>query len=254
MQQQGVWPNFVTFVGVLKACASIIVLEEGRSVHQQIIANGLESDVFVGSSLVDMYAKCGGIEDAWRVFKKRPSRNVVTWNTILGGCAMHRHGREALKHFEWMCEEGVQLDDITFLCLLSACSHAGLVNEGMLLYASMIKDYMIPAKLEHYTCVVDLNAGAGHLQEAENMVMGMPCKPQVHAWMALLSSCRILVMWRWQNSLPNEFLKWSLKMMPVMSCFQTSMLRLVTCIFVRILNSKERKKVQRNNQVAPGLK
>ncbi len=191
MQQEGVQPNSVTFVGVLNACASMIALEEGRCVHQHIIRCGWDSDVFVGSSLVDMYAKCGSMEDAWSVFNKMPSRDVVTWTTILGGCAMHGHGKEALKHFKRMCEEGVQPDDVTFICLLSACSHAGLVGEGMQCYASMVKDYMISAKLEHYTCMVDLLGRAGHLQEAENMVMTMPCKPNVAVWMALLSACRI---------------------------------------------------------------
>ncbi|CAN5956074.1 unnamed protein product [Sphagnum jensenii] len=191
MQQEGVQPNSVTFVVVLNACASMIALEEGRCVHQHIIRCGWDSDVFVGSSLVDMYAKCGSMEDAWSVFNKMPSRDVVTWTTILGGCAMHGHGKEALKHFERMCEEGVQPDDVTFICLLSACSHAGLVGEGMHCYASMVKDYMISAKLEHYTCMVDLLGRAGHLQEAENMVMAMPCKPHVAVWMALLSACRI---------------------------------------------------------------
>jgi pentatricopeptide repeat protein len=191
MQQEGVQPNCVTFVTVLNACASVIVLEEGRCVHHQIIQSALESDVFVGNSLLDMYGKCVSIEDAWKVFHKMPSRDVVTWNAMLGGCAMHGHGREALRHFEQMCDEGVQPDDITFVCVLSACSHAGLVDEGMCLYASMIRDYMIPAKLEHYTCMVDLLGRAGHLQEAENMIMAMPCKPQAAAWMALLGACRI---------------------------------------------------------------
>ncbi len=140
---------------------------------------------------MDMYAKCGSMEDAWGVFNKMPSRAVVTWNAILGGCAMNGHGKEALKHFEQMCEEGVQPDDITFICLLSACSHAGLVDEGMRCYATMVTDYMISAKLEHYTCMVNLFCHAGHLQEAENMVMAMPCKPHVPAWMTLLGACRI---------------------------------------------------------------
>jgi pentatricopeptide repeat protein len=104
---------------------------------------------------------------------------------------MHGHGKEALKHSERMCEEGIQPDDDTFVCLLSACSHAGLVDEGMHLYASMTEDYMIPAKLEHHTCMVDLLGRAGHLQEAENMLMAMPFEPQVAAWMALLDACRI---------------------------------------------------------------
>jgi pentatricopeptide repeat protein len=170
MQQEGVLPDSVTFVGVLNACASFVALEEGRCAHEQIIQSGWYSDVCVGSSLVDMYAKCGSMEDAWRVFNKVPSRDVVTWNAILGGCAMHGHGKEALKHFQWMCEEGVQPDDVTFVCLLSACSHAGLVDEGMCCYASMATVHMISAKLEHYTCMFDLLGRAGHLQEAENMI------------------------------------------------------------------------------------
>ncbi len=139
LQQEGVQPDSLSFVGVLKACVSMVAIEEGRCVHQQIIQSGLESDVFVGSSLVDMYAKCGSMENAWGVFNKMPSQNVVTWNARLGGCAMNGHGNEALKHFEQMCE-GVQPDDITFICLLSACSHAGLVDEGMHCYASMVTD------------------------------------------------------------------------------------------------------------------
>jgi pentatricopeptide repeat protein len=191
MQWEGVWPNSVTFVGVLNACASVVALEEGRCAHEQIIERGWDSDVFVGSSLVDMYAKCGTMQDAWRVFCKMPSRNVVSWNAILGGCAVHGHGKEALKHFEDMCEEGVQPDDITFVCLLSACSHAGLVDEGMCRYASMTTVHTISAKLEHYICMVNLLGRAGWLEEAENMIKAMPCRPEVAAWGALLGACRI---------------------------------------------------------------
>jgi len=103
---------------------------------------------------------------------------------------MNGYGKEALKYFEQMCAEGVQPDDTTFLSLLSACPHAGLV-EGMHCYASMVTHYMISAKLEHYTCMVDLLGHAGHLQEVENMVIAMPWKPHVAAWMALLGACRI---------------------------------------------------------------
>jgi pentatricopeptide repeat protein len=187
MQQEDVQPDSVTFMGVLNACASVVALEQGRCAHEQIIESGWDLDVFVQSSLVDMYAKCGSLEDAWRVFHKMPSHDVVSWNSILGGCAMHGHSKEALKHFEYMCE-GVQPNDITFVCLLSACSHAGLVDEGMCCYASMTTVYMISPKLEHYTCMVDL---LGHLQEAENMIKVMPCEPDVTAWKALLGACRI---------------------------------------------------------------
>jgi len=91
-----------------------------------------------------------------------------------------------------VCEEGVVQDDVTFVCILSACSHAGLVDEGMHLYgSSMTETYMISAKVEHYACMVDLLGRAGHLQEAENMIKGMPCKPNADVWRALLSACKI---------------------------------------------------------------
>jgi pentatricopeptide repeat protein len=124
-------PGSVTFVGVLNACASVVALEDGRCVHVQIIESGWDSNLFVGSSLVDMYAKCESMENAWKVINNVPSQNVVSWNAILGGCVMHGHGKEALKHFDRMHEEGVQPGDITFVYLLSASSHAGLVDEGM---------------------------------------------------------------------------------------------------------------------------
>ncbi|KAH9576291.1 hypothetical protein CY35_01G154600 [Sphagnum magellanicum] len=190
MQQEDVQPDSVTFLGVLTACASMVAVEEGRRVHDQIIQSALESVVFLGNSLYGMYAKCGIIEDARKVFHKMQSQDVVTWTAILGGFAIHGHGREALKHFEQMGKEGVQLNNITFVCLLSASSHAGLVDEGMCCYASIITDHMISAKSEHYTCMINLLGHAGHLQEAENMIKAMPFKPDVTSWKVFLGACR----------------------------------------------------------------
>jgi pentatricopeptide repeat protein len=102
MQWEGVQPDSVTFVGVLNVCTSVFALEEGQHAHEQIIESGQGSDVFVGSTLVDMYAKCGSMDDACGVFNKLPALNVVTWNAILAGCAMHGHAKEALKFFEWV--------------------------------------------------------------------------------------------------------------------------------------------------------
>ncbi|KAH9544539.1 hypothetical protein CY35_13G126800 [Sphagnum magellanicum] len=172
MQHEGVQPDPATYVGVLNACANVVALEEGRRTHERIIQSRCESDVNVKNSLVDMYAKCGSMEDACRVFNSMPSHDVVSWNALLGGFAMHGQGKEALVHFEQMCEEGVHPDDITSVCLLSACSHAGFVDEGLRFNALMTTVYRIPAKLEHYTCMVDLLGRAGHLQEAENMIQG----------------------------------------------------------------------------------
>jgi pentatricopeptide repeat protein len=124
--QKGTTPSKrFTFVLVVNTCASLGALEEGRQAHEQRIQSGCEADVFAGCSLVDMYAKCGrSMEDAQRVFNKLPSHDMsfgVPY--ILGGCAMHGHSNKALKYFEQMCGKGVQPNDITFVCLLSACSH-----------------------------------------------------------------------------------------------------------------------------------
>jgi pentatricopeptide repeat protein len=191
MHQEGVEPSSVTFVGVLNACASVMALEEGRHVHQQIVKSGCESNIFVGSSLVDMYAKCGSMEEACKVFNKMPLRNVVSWNAILGGFAMHGHGKEALEHFKQMQAEGVRPDNTTFVCLLSACSHAGLVDEGLCCFESMSTDCMTSARLEHYTCMVDLLGHAGRLHEAEAIIKTMPYKPDAAVWKALLDACRV---------------------------------------------------------------
>ncbi len=130
MQQEGVQPDSVTFVGVLKACASMVAIEEGRCVHRDIIQSGLECDVFVGSSLVNMYAKCGSIEDAWRVFNKMPSRNVVTWSAIILGHVKCGQGQKELGLFQQMQQEGVQPDSVTFVGVLKACASMVAIEEG----------------------------------------------------------------------------------------------------------------------------
>ncbi|CAK9875983.1 unnamed protein product [Sphagnum jensenii] len=190
MHHEGVEPNSFTFVGVLNACASLFALEEGRCIHKQIIEYSCETNVFVGNSLIDMYAKCGSMREAWRVFDMMPLRDVVSWNALLSGFAMHGHGKEALGHFEQMCEAGVEIDGVTFVCLLSACSHAGLVYEGLCYFDSISLVYGIPAAVEHYTCMVDLLGLAGHLQAAEDMIKTMSCEPSAAVWRALLGTCR----------------------------------------------------------------
>jgi pentatricopeptide repeat protein len=138
-----------------------------------------------------MYAKCGSIEDAWTVFNKLPTRDVVSWNAMLGGFAMHGHGKEALAHFEHMCVESIKMNGITFVCLLSACSRAGLVDEGLVYFDSMSSIYGISATTEHYACVVDLLGHAGCLHEAEDLIHTMSCTPSASVWKALLGACRI---------------------------------------------------------------
>jgi pentatricopeptide repeat protein len=189
--EEGAEPDRATFLAVLNACASVASLNEGRCVQEQIIQNGLGSDVFVANSLIDMYSKCGVIDDAQRVFNKMTTRDVVAWNTMLGGYAMHGLAKEALELLERMCEQGVEVDNVTLVALLSACSHLGLVDEGMHYYESMGLVYGVSSTVEHYACMVDLLGRAGHLDEAEDLIKTMPFEPTVAVWKALLGACRV---------------------------------------------------------------
>jgi pentatricopeptide repeat protein len=136
--QQGVQPVSVTFVGVLNACASILALEEGRCVHQQIVEFGCDSDAFVGNGLVDMYARCGSTEDAWRVFNKTPSRNVVTWNAMVLGHVKCGQGQKALELFQQMQQKGVRPNSVTFVGLLKACASVAVIEEGRCVHQEII--------------------------------------------------------------------------------------------------------------------
>ncbi len=191
MQQEGVKPDPITFMGVLNACGSIVALGEGRHAEEQIIQRGYELNGSLGSSLIDMYAKCGSIEDAYRVFNKISTRDVVAWNAMLGGYAMHGLAKEALEHFHRMCEEGVSIDNVTCISILSACSHAGLVDEGLHYFEFMSLVHHISTTVEHYACIIDLLGRAGRLDEAEDLIKIMPCEPTASIWRALLGACQI---------------------------------------------------------------
>ncbi|CAM6036960.1 unnamed protein product [Sphagnum compactum] len=192
MQSEGVEPVAITFVGVLNACASLMALEKGRQVHQQIRQCHFESNVFVASSLVDMYAKCGSIDDASYVFKRMPTRNVVVWSAMILGHVKCGQGQKALQLFQEMQHEGVEPNLVTFIGVLNAsCSHAGLVDEGVHFFESASLVYSVCAAVEHYACMVDLLGRAGCLDEAESLITTMPCEPSGSVWNALLGACRI---------------------------------------------------------------
>ncbi|CAK9263493.1 unnamed protein product [Sphagnum jensenii] len=191
MEQFGVAPNTVTFIGLLKACANQASLQEARWVHASIVAAALESDLRVRNGLIDMYAKCGSLEDAFSIFSTMSEKDVVTWSAMIAGCGQHGHGRAALEHFDQMVSEGVHPNSVTFVGVLSACSHAGLVVEGLRCFHLMVKDYGISPALDHFGCVVDLLGRAGHLHEAEDFLNKMPQTPGASTWGPLLSACRI---------------------------------------------------------------
>eukprot|EP01018_Ginkgo_biloba_P026101 Gb_02613 [translate_table: standard] len=193
MQLAEMKPNQSTFTSVLSACASLETLKQGKEIHGLIIKMGFDLDMFVGNALTTMYAKCGNISDAYTVFEKMPDHNVVSWNAIIAGYAQHGFGKEALQCFEQMLQAGVMPDPITFVGVLSACSHAGLVDEGWHYFDTMNRNFSITPREEHYACMVDLLGRSGRLGEAEEFINKMPFEPTVVVWKALLGACRIHV-------------------------------------------------------------
>ncbi|PIA60176.1 hypothetical protein AQUCO_00400809v1, partial [Aquilegia coerulea] len=260
MLEYGLIPDNFTYPFVLKACSALSAIEQGRDIHENVIRTGWESDVFVGSALIDMYAKCGCVESAREVFNKILARDValslcremamaglrptvatlvtviaassdiaalprgreihgvcirlgfesqdkvntalvdmyaksenrmVSWNAMIAGYAMHGHATEALALFEEMNKQETPPDHITFVGVLSACSHGGLMEKGTKFFEMMTKDYSIIPTVQHYTCMVDLLGHSGRLDEAYDLISKMSVKPDTGVWGSLLNSCKL---------------------------------------------------------------
>ncbi|KAJ7534650.1 hypothetical protein O6H91_13G104200 [Diphasiastrum complanatum] len=190
MKHEGVQSDIVTYLVLLKACASIPALEQGKQLHLDIINSGFELDVSLGSTLVDMYAKCGRLEDARQVFNNMHERDVVSWNAMIAGYAQQGLGKEALTLLKQMQKEGRKPDVVTYVSVLSACSHSGLVDKGRHLFDSMCKDHGVIPTIDHYICMVDLLGRAGCLADAEDFISTMPIQPNAVVWMTLLGAAR----------------------------------------------------------------
>ncbi|KDP32019.1 hypothetical protein JCGZ_12480 [Jatropha curcas] len=191
MMKAKVRPNEVTVLAVLSACGQIGALESGRWVHSYIQNNGIEINAHVGTALIDMYSKCGNLEDARLVFERMRYKDVVVWNSMIVGYATHGFSEDALQLFDEMCRLGYRPTDITFIGILSACGHAGLVSEGWRFFRSMRDEYGIKPKLEHHGCMVNLLGRAGHLKEAYELVKKMEIEPDPVLWGTLLGACRL---------------------------------------------------------------
>ncbi|PNT65836.1 hypothetical protein BRADI_3g03440v3, partial [Brachypodium distachyon] len=191
MRQEGASPDKITLVGVLSACAAVGALELGTELDAYASHRGLYGNVYVGTALVDMYSKCGDLDKAVQVFGKLPCKNEATWNALICGLAFNGRGHEAIRQFEVMRnEEGLRPDDITFIGVLSACVHAGLLKDGRRWFNSLTSEFQIIPKIEHYSCMVDLLARAGHLEEAWDFVEKIPGKADAVMLGALLAACR----------------------------------------------------------------
>ncbi|KQJ89461.1 pentatricopeptide repeat-containing protein At4g18840 [Brachypodium distachyon] len=188
MQDSGVEPTELTLVSVLGACAEIGELELGKGVHGYIGSKGVVADGYVGNALVDMYAKCGSLELARQLFESMSTRDITCWNAMIVGFSVHGYSRKALELFDAM---RVEPDHVTFLGVLIACSHGGLVDEGRVYFRSMTEDYKIVPGVKHYGCMVDMLCRCGKVAEAYQMINHMPVKANCVLWKMVLAACRV---------------------------------------------------------------
>ncbi|CAI0551958.1 unnamed protein product [Linum tenue] len=190
MESEGFTPNCFTFTSVTAACANLAVISCGQQVHGGIIRRGLNSNLALVNSLIDMYAKCGSITEAHKIFNEMPVRDLVSWTSMMIGYGAHGYGEEAVALFEEMVKADVKPDQIVFMAVLSSCSHAGLVDQGLNYFNSVMDHYKIKPNQEIYGCVVDLLGRAGRVEEAYELIQSMPFKPDESVWGALLSACK----------------------------------------------------------------
>lgn len=201
-------PDNVTLAAALSAVSELGRLCDGIAIHDYIKRNHLSLERKLGVALIDMYSKCGRLDDALEVFEVA-GRSIDHYNALIGGLAIHGYGEIALKLFSELRRCLLKPDDITFVGLLSACNHAGLVKEGLICFEIMRRGYGLEPKLQHYACVVDILGRAGHLEEAWRLIESMPIEPNDVVWRSLLSSCRTHGNFQIGQRIMEKLLGWS---------------------------------------------
>ncbi|KAL6141058.1 hypothetical protein ACLB2K_059349 [Fragaria x ananassa] len=191
MQTWNVRPDEYTMVSILTACAHLGALELGEWIKTYIDESKIKNDTFVRNALIDMYFKCGNVEKAARVFNAMLRRDKFTWTAMIVGLAINGHGKEALDMFSQMLKSAVAPDKITYLGVLCACTHSGMVDEGTNFFSSMSTQHGIEPTVAHYGCMVDLLGRAGRLKEAYEVIQNMPIEPNSVVWGTLLGACRM---------------------------------------------------------------
>ncbi|XP_010031000.3 pentatricopeptide repeat-containing protein At2g39620 isoform X1 [Eucalyptus grandis] len=181
-------PNLVTYVSILPAAAYLAALREGMSYHSCIIKMGFLSHVMVGNSLIDMYAKCGKIDLSKRCFDEIQNKDIASWNSMLAGYAVHGEGDHAIALFLLMQKNHIEVDSVSYVNVLSACRHAGLIEEGKKIFHTMQEESRIQPDAKHYACMVDLLGRAGLFDETLSLIEKMPMEPDAGVWGALLGA------------------------------------------------------------------
>lgn len=187
-----VLPDQATFASALKACSASVSLRNGRKIHSLIVHTGFDKDELTSSALLDMYAKCGDVRSSEYIFSKMVSRkDVISWNSMIVGFAKNGYAENALKIFDEMKQTNVKPDEVTFLGVLTACSHAGMVSNGRLIFDDMITRYGIQPRADHCACMIDIFGRWGFLKEAEEFIEKLNFEPDSMIWAAYLSACRL---------------------------------------------------------------
>lgn len=190
LNQSGLKPDLFTYSSVLTVCSSLAALDQGEQVHAQTIKSGFLSDVVVGTALVNMYSKCGSIHRASKAFVEMPTRTLISWTSMITSFAQHGQSRQALQLFEEMNFIGVKPNKITFVGILAACSHAGMVEEALAYFKMMKSKYKIKPVMDHYACLIDMFVRLGRLDEAFDLVKEMEFEPNEVIWSLLIAGCR----------------------------------------------------------------
>ncbi|KAG4385695.1 hypothetical protein AAZX31_12G136000 [Glycine max] len=191
MRNDGIHLDQFSFSVAHAIIGNLTLLDEGQQLHSLIIKHGFESNDYVLNATMDMYGKCGEIDDVFRILPQPRSRSQRSWNILISALARHGFFQQAREAFHEMLDLGLRPDHVTFVSLLSACSHGGLVDEGLAYFSSMSTKFGVPTGIEHCVCIIDLLGRAGKLTEAENFINKMPVPPTDLVWRSLLAACKI---------------------------------------------------------------
>ncbi|TKY71165.1 Pentatricopeptide repeat-containing protein [Spatholobus suberectus] len=190
MQRQRIVPDQITMLSVISACAHVGALAQAKWIHTYVDKNGFGRALPINNALIDMYAKCGKLAGAREVFENMPRKNVISLSSMINAFAMHGDADSAIDLFHRMKEQNIEPNAVTFIGVLYACSHAGLVEEGQKFFSSMINEHGISPQREHYGCMVDLYCRANLLRKAMELIEAMPFQPNVIIWGSLMSACQ----------------------------------------------------------------
>ncbi|KAK4347507.1 hypothetical protein RND71_033846 [Anisodus tanguticus] len=191
MRKEGPKPTEFALASVLSACGSMAILDQGKQLHAHVVIIGLDHMPLVLSSLINMYSKCGSIAEASKIFNSAENNDIVSWTAMINGNAEHGYSQDAISLFEKIPYAGLRPDSVTFIGVLSACSHAGLVDLGFHYFRLMNEECKISLSKEHYGCMIDLLCRAGRIIDAENMIKNMPFEKDDVVWSTLLRGCRL---------------------------------------------------------------